>query len=268
MNYTGQFDYVGSLRPALVPSAIVSVIGGTSSGGALKTSPEEASDNYIQYIFNTRLERPAYTPPPTYVLAYTNETNTKTPTFTATPSQSTSVTPKPKDGSSNTAAIAGGVVGGVAGLALIGFLIFCFVIRPRKRKSEDGSKRRSELPSYQESKDHAPVEIADRDSHARDGARSPPVEMPIPGSPTPLGWNDDHVGEPVETGDYVTPLVGAGSQNRDGDVWGRGHRKGESDSRMSEISNESGSTAVRSGHGGSPPVSPRIPRKNVGSAGT
>lgn len=263
MNYTGHFDYAGSLRPALVPSQVVSVIGGTASGGALKSGPEEASDNFIQYIFNTRLERPAYTPPPTYVLATANETNgtTSSTTPTSTPTQSPSVSPVPKHDSSNVGAIAGGVVGGVAGLTLIGFLLFCFVIRPRRR-GPDGS-RRSELPSYQESKDHPPVEIADRDT--RDGAHSPPVEMPIPGSPTPLGWDHERVGE---AGDNVTPLVGSRNENHDGDVWGQGHRRGESDSRFSEVSNDSGSTAVRSGHGSSPPVTPRIPRKEVGTAGT
>lgn len=260
LNYTGTFDYPGSLRPALVLSAIVSVIGGTATGGALKTAPEEASDNYIQYIFNTRLERPVYTPPPTYILASTNETNaTSSSTPTSTPTQSASIVPGSGSSSSNTGAIAGGVVGGVAGLAFIGFLLFCFIIRPRKRKSDE--KRRSELPSYQESKDHPPVEIADRD--AREGAHSPPVEMPIPGSPTPLGWNSDRVGE---EGDNITPLVGARSENQNGDHWGQGHRRGDSDSRFSEVSNDSDNTAVRSGHG-SPPVSPRIPRKNVGPSG-
>ena len=266
MNYTGIFDYAGSQRPALVPSAIVSAIGGSASGGALKTTPEEANDNYLQYIFNTRLQRPVYTPPPTYILASVNETNsTSSSTPNSTPTQSASASPDHGSGSNNTGAIAGGVVGGATGLALIGFLLFCFIIRPRKRKSEE--KRRSELPSYQESKDHPPVEIADRD--AREGAHSPPVEMPIPGSPTPLGWNSNRVGE---EGDNVTPLVGARSENHDGDHWGQRHRRGDSDSRFSEVSNDStsnsGSAAVRgAGVHGSPSVSPRIPKKNVGPSG-
>ena len=267
MNYTGTFDYAGSQRPALLPSAIVSAIGGTVSGSALKTAPEEANDNYLQYIFNTRLERPFYTPSPTYVLATVNETNvTSSSTPISSPTQSASIAPNRGSGSNNAGAIAGGVIGGITGLALIGFLLFCFIIRPRKCKSAE--KRRSELPSYQESKGHPPVEIADRD--AREGAHSPPVEMPIPGSPTPLGWNSHRVGE---EGDNVTPLVGARSENHDGDQWGQGHRRGDSDSRFSEVSNDSntnsGSTAIRGvGVHGSPPVSPRIPRKSVGLSRT
>lgn len=93
--------------------------------------------------------------------------------------------------------------------------------------------------------------------------------MPTPGSPTPVGWHDERVGE---AGDNVKPLVGG----HDGNVneWGvppiaaagvTRHKRGGSDSRFSEVSDESGNTAVGSAYGGSPSTSPRIPRREVGA---
>lgn len=257
-NYTGKFDHAGSLRPARVPSQVISVIGGTPSGGAFKTSPLEWSDIFLQYVFNPALNRPPYTPPATYILA--NGTNTNSTTASATPSSTSSPSPShstpPSTGSSHTGAIAGGVVGGVAGLALIGILIFFCLFRRKRTQPDNEGPRTSELPSYLEAK-----EIADRDTR-NEVPRSPPVEMPTPGTPTPLGWHDERVGE---AGDNVTPLVG----HRNGDAWGRegagtgnGHRRVGSDSRFSEMSDESGVTAV----GSSPGASPRIPRREVGAA--
>lgn len=136
MSYTGQFDYAGSQRAALVPSAMVSVIGGTPSGGVSKTAPLLWSDLYLQYVFNSTIQRPVYTPPATYILAAGNDTNstntTSTPTTTPTSTQSPSATASPSSRSSHTGTIAGGVVGGIAGLFLFGALIFflCFRRKP------------------------------------------------------------------------------------------------------------------------------------------
>jgi hypothetical protein len=248
-----------------VPSQVVSVIGGTATGGALKTQPLEWSDLYLQYVFNPALERPpTYIPPPTYVLATANDTNTTTqsPTPNASPSQTQSPLPTatPKSKSNNTGPIVGGVIGGVAVLALLALLIFCCISRSKRRRTEE--IRRSELPTYQETKDDIPVEIADRAHH-----HDPIVEMPIPGPPTPLGWHDDRVGE---SGDNVTPMIGELNDNHAGDVWGgvagRNHRRVGSDSRVSDISNDSGNSAIGGGRGSSPSVSPRIPRREVGTA--
>ncbi|RDW56955.1 hypothetical protein BP5796_13022 [Coleophoma crateriformis] len=266
-NYTGKFDYPGSLRPALVPPQVVSMIGGTTTGGASKLSPLVWSDAYLQYVFNPALNRPAYTPSSTYTLATATAISTPTTSPSKIPSSSPSpsVTATPSPGSSHTGAIAGGVVGGVAGLALIGFLAFYFIIRPKRHRADD--LRRSELPSYQETKGHPPVEIDDRDNPNRQPRNNddPPVEMPIPGSPTPAGWHDERVGE---SGDNLAPLVGDWSENNEGDVWGReavgvgrGHKRVGSESRFSDISNESGNTASKSVSGSSPPVTPSIPRK-------
>ena len=47
-NYTGIFDYDGASRTAPVPSDVVSIIGGTATGGAVVTKPELWSDLYLQ----------------------------------------------------------------------------------------------------------------------------------------------------------------------------------------------------------------------------
>lgn len=46
--YTGIFDFEGASRPPPVPSDVVSLIGGTATGGAVVTKPEIWSDVYLQ----------------------------------------------------------------------------------------------------------------------------------------------------------------------------------------------------------------------------
>jgi hypothetical protein len=48
MNYTGIFDVGGASRPAPVPADIVSLIGGTPTGGAVVKAPKVWSDLYLQ----------------------------------------------------------------------------------------------------------------------------------------------------------------------------------------------------------------------------
>jgi len=48
MDYTGIFDVGGASRPAPVPTDIVSLIGGTPTGGAVVRAPKEWSDLYLQ----------------------------------------------------------------------------------------------------------------------------------------------------------------------------------------------------------------------------
>jgi hypothetical protein len=48
MNYTGIFDFEGASRPAPVPADVVSLIGGTPTGGAVVKAPEVWSDLYLQ----------------------------------------------------------------------------------------------------------------------------------------------------------------------------------------------------------------------------
>jgi hypothetical protein len=48
MEYTGIFDFEGASRPAPVPADVVSLIGGTPTGGAVVTKPNLWSDLYLQ----------------------------------------------------------------------------------------------------------------------------------------------------------------------------------------------------------------------------
>ena len=147
MQYTGVFDFAGASRPAPVPSDVVSLIGGTATGGAVVTQPLLWSDLYLQHIFTPSLPRPAYTP--TYTLANITSQNTTTPSPSPPPPHKTPI-----------AAIVGGVVGGLIFLALL--IILALFLRWRKRKAREAAARQNahhaELPSYQDSKDAAAVE--------------------------------------------------------------------------------------------------------------
>lgn len=48
MEYTGDFDAGGASRNPPVPADVVSLIGGTSTGGAVNTKPYLWSDLYLQ----------------------------------------------------------------------------------------------------------------------------------------------------------------------------------------------------------------------------
>lgn len=148
MQYTGVFDFAGASRPAPVPSDVVSLIGGTATGGAVVTQPLLWSDLYLQHIFTPSLPRPAYTP--TYTLANVTSQNTTTP----------SSSPPPSPHKTPIAAIVGGVVGGLLFLALL--LILALFLLHRKKKAKEEAARENanhaELPSYQDSKDAAAVE--------------------------------------------------------------------------------------------------------------
>jgi hypothetical protein len=146
LQYTGVFDFSGASRPVPVPSDVVKLIGGTSTGGAVVTQPLLWSDLYLQYIFTPSLPRPAYTP--TYTLANITSQNTTTPS------------PSPSPHKTPIAPIVGGVVGGLIFLALL--IIGALFLLHRKRKAKEAGSRENvnhaELPSYQDSKDAAAVE--------------------------------------------------------------------------------------------------------------
>jgi hypothetical protein len=113
--------------------------------------------------------------------------------LSASPSASASSTPSPsvtsKPRKSNTGAIAGGVVGGVCGLALIATAIFLLLRRKKKpgqqppevpseeRREADGSARvelaHNDPKQEMDSKNIAPQELGDKKS-----VELPPVELP------------------------------------------------------------------------------------------
>ncbi|KAL9062554.1 MAG: hypothetical protein Q9157_008822 [Trypethelium eluteriae] len=129
-----------------VPSEIISVVGGSASGGATKKDPANGWDDRDLSVYFSR------TP------SFAARTATRPiPSSTGVGSGSSNSS----SGSSNTGAIVGGVVGGIAGLALvIGFVWFCLRRRRREgvapKKSGDVQRRktvRAELPATS-----APVE--------------------------------------------------------------------------------------------------------------
>ncbi|KAE9364056.1 hypothetical protein N431DRAFT_489847 [Stipitochalara longipes BDJ] len=218
MEYTGVFDFAGASRPAPVPTDVVKLIGGTSSGGAVVTKPSVWSDLYLQYIFTPNLPRPSYTP--TYTLA--NVTSTSSP-----PASS----PKHK---SHIAPIVGGVVGGLIFLALLTILGLYLFRRHRKNTPPDQPGNSAELPTYQESKDRTAVEVSGFSEYRP----REPAEM--------AGEDMDYF--PVDEG-RATPRINGSPQmgntgrfseaGSDG-VGGQRSPGLRSESRVSEISDPSG----------------------------
>jgi len=119
--------------------------------------------------------------------------SSRSATPSATPSTSPSSTPSPsvasKPRKSNTGVIAGGVVGGVCGLALIAAAVFLLLRRTKKpgqppeapvdeRREVDGRSAMAEMPHQgpkheMDSKNIAPQELGDKKS-----VDLPPVELP------------------------------------------------------------------------------------------
>jgi hypothetical protein len=48
LEYTGVFDFAGASRTPPVPAAVVDVVGGTSTGGAVNVQPLQWADTYLQ----------------------------------------------------------------------------------------------------------------------------------------------------------------------------------------------------------------------------
>ncbi|CZR61606.1 uncharacterized protein PAC_11503 [Phialocephala subalpina] len=155
MEYTGTFDAAGASRSPPVPADVVSLIGGTSTGGAVNTKPYLWSDLYLQYVFNPSLTRPPYTPSYTLAVNFTNSTNTTAPIT----SHKSSIPIGP---------IVGGAIGGVAVIALAIFLIIFFARKKKARKVAEIAAAdpnmplppSNELPTYQDSKGHTAVEVS------------------------------------------------------------------------------------------------------------
>lgn len=120
LSYTGTYDATSASRAAPVPSQVVDIIGGTSSGGATLKTPKVWSNVYLQYIFDRSLERPEFTP--TYTLANESRNNATEPADNG-------------DNEPSTAAVIGAAVGGAIGTCiLIGAIMATFIQRRRRRK--------------------------------------------------------------------------------------------------------------------------------------
>jgi hypothetical protein len=120
------YQYLPNLTSYAVPPALVSVVGGSSSGGAINLSPADGwSDSALSVYFGQKAQFASRTP-----TRYIPPSATPTATSSPTPTPA----PKPK---SNIGAIVGGVVGGVVGLIIIGVAVF-FCLRRRKQNNAGG----------------------------------------------------------------------------------------------------------------------------------
>lgn len=120
LSYTDTYDAAGASRAAPVPSQVVDIIGGTSSGGATLKTPKVWSNVYLQYVFDHSLERPEFIP--TYTLANESRNNAADPADNG-------------DNELSTAAMIGAAVGGAFGACiLISAIIATFIIRRRRQR--------------------------------------------------------------------------------------------------------------------------------------
>lgn len=120
------YQYLPNLTSYSVPPAIVSVAGGTSSGGAINLAPADGwSDAALSVYFGQKAQFAERTP--TRYIPSALATTTPTPT------------PAPNH-KSNVGTIVGAVVGAVAALTIIGVAVFFYL---RRRKSSTGDRLNS-----------------------------------------------------------------------------------------------------------------------------
>jgi hypothetical protein len=149
------------------------------------------TDTLHRYVFDPTLTRPAYTP--SYTLA---NITTGSNTLSGNPAPSTT----------NTGAIAGGVVGGVIIIAVATFLIW-FCIRRRRRSAAAALSPNppfspaSELPTYDESKHVAAVEVSRGEMMG-----FTPYHVQPHGLKQPYGNSQDPAELQAEAEDQVRPL--------------------------------------------------------------
>ncbi|RMD41435.1 hypothetical protein DV735_g3680, partial [Chaetothyriales sp. CBS 134920] len=131
VNNAKWYQYLPNLTEYSVPPAIVSIAGGSADGGATNITPAGGfSDGALSVYFGQRAEFGVRTP----------TRHIPDPTGTSTPGE----------GNSNIAAIAGGTVGGVGGIALIsGVLIWWCCVQKRQRSPKGGEPQEQQQPELQ-----------------------------------------------------------------------------------------------------------------------
>ncbi|TKA47003.1 hypothetical protein B0A55_13273 [Friedmanniomyces simplex] len=176
--YTWQTSFDPSVS-FQVPSVIYNVIGGDANGGATQTEPSSGwADPKLASVMKQRAPRATSTSSPT-----------TTPTSTTTPI----TTPTPQAPHSNTAAIVGGVVGGLAALAILaGAAWFLWLtLRNRNGRGKEGNgyghvSAESKSPVEMEGRhlgelhgDHRPLEADTTHVYEMAGKRqAEPSELP------------------------------------------------------------------------------------------
>ena len=103
------------------------------------------------------------------------------PICTQIPTSAPSVVPTPKK-SSNAGAIAGGTIGGVAGLAIIGVLAFFFLRHRRRRRSQEATTAPPDKAAQQAAQQphdiHSPT-LSEKEAPPSFFSHIPPTELPL-----------------------------------------------------------------------------------------
>ncbi|KAE8387033.1 hypothetical protein BDV23DRAFT_186706 [Aspergillus alliaceus] len=124
-----------------VPSEIISVVGGSGTGGATTKAPSNGFDDRDLQVYFQRV----YTP------------TTRTPTR-AIPTSTSSPSDRSPSKSTPVGAIVGGVLGGVFGLLIVAALLYYFLRFRRKKESELTEQQQQPQPQ-EEVKDPPPPDI-------------------------------------------------------------------------------------------------------------
>nr|OQO23018.1 hypothetical protein B0A51_09187 [Rachicladosporium sp. CCFEE 5018] len=141
--YTWQSVFDPSLEYK-VPDTIYSVIGGSATGGATKTTPDSG-------WAETKLSAAMKQRPPTATASSRSSSSSSSTATSTSGSKATSAADPSTAGYSNvakshTSATAGGVAGGIVALALIALLVW-FILRSRKRKSRGNARAAADWQS-------------------------------------------------------------------------------------------------------------------------
>jgi hypothetical protein len=168
--------YNPNITTNVVPVDVYSIVGGTKEGGAVQLKPKAGYDSGSA---DTGLGALLSRKGPTTTRSATRVFSTASPTATTSPTPTNSSS---SHGLSK-GAIAGIVVGGVAGLALIAFVWLIISVRVRRRRQERRDSQMMQVSGYPSGHSVAPGYTvtpisAASPAHTSGSWRPPPAEMP------------------------------------------------------------------------------------------
>ena len=209
------YHFLPNLTSYSVPSDIISITGGSSSGGANNLSPASGwSDTALSVYFNRKAQFAARTPT-RYI---------PTPTTTVTPTDTAAPKPATKIGS-----IVGGVVGGVAGLIIIVVAIFLCLRRRKASTAKQAASHPAPTNNVNEmmaeSRHNSGAAIVANSPHSHPSSpygTPPPVQPPyshfVPyhhPAHTPQQYYPMHMQQPQQPGygfQHYPPVSGSGPE--------------------------------------------------------
>ncbi|TKA83459.1 hypothetical protein B0A55_00572 [Friedmanniomyces simplex] len=169
------YQYLPNVTSYQVPSTIVGVIGGGPTGGATLTTPASWGNPDLSVYFTRTYSATSRTP-----------TRDVSP-FTSTPSSS-----PPPVHHSDAGPIAGGVVGGIAVLALVFFIVWICLRRRRRNREAIAEPRQQSGPMTE-----LPAPGSPESQHKRHVSGSTvPIVSPIGPSPPPPPFDASHWSQP------------------------------------------------------------------------